>query len=744
MADDQVTVRITAETAGAMRGVEEVKEGFAGLAEAIRGPAELLGTFASRLREGLELAGITYAIDEFKEFGAEMAEIGERALNTGYLLGLTTRQVGELQSMFTRAGGNADEVQRALERLGLSVQQSLQDRTGAAATAFKNLGISLVEVGAHANDLPGLLQLIVERAAESANPLQCTAVLHELIGRGMDRLAPLLWAGAAGWDELKEGAQEYAAALEHNAAADSAERLNALKLDAQTLAHDGFGGLKSAIDAARGAEDYFVRSLDAAIRAAQGLNVELNPLAAAFYVVAKAVADVVAIVGAFIDAIRAALGMIDAFAIGINQLIHGIGKAIGALAGGDWSGIGKAFDEGFEHSAPRAKAVLDGVKANVDAIIAHLKSLGEVQIFRTPVPGPPPAAGTRPIGTEKRGAGHAGEDDSDKELREEYERFSAAERLKLQEAEGDAAKILAIYDEWLAEVAQIYGRDSKQYLDLEREKLAAAQRFAAERLRVVEEEQRKEEEAYKHAAAESARAWSEAAREIGDELGTIVADVLDRTKTIAAAFRSLVDSLLKDFTKSLFSSLLGGSGGAGGGLSTLLFGSGGLSGLLGLGSGGLLGLLGSSLGSGGAAQQAADVAAMWGGGGAAEVLAGMGGAAAGSGGLFSAIGSMFSSLLGFLGFARGGIVPAASGGWVVPHFRGGGILSVLHQREMVLPAHISDGLQAMIANRGAGGGHTFNLNISAWDARSVMAAGPQIVAAINKATRNGSALYQRS
>jgi hypothetical protein len=750
MADEQINVKITAETAGATSGIQQVTQGFEGLAEAIRGPAELLGTFSSRLREGLELAGITYAIDKFREFGTEMAEIGERALNTGYALGLTTHQVGELQGMFTLAGGSADEAQRALERLGLSVQQALQDPTGTAATNFKNLGASLAEVKAHANDLPGLLRLVTELAAESANPLQRMAVLHELIGRGFDRLVPLMRVGGEGWDELKARAQDYAAALERNAAgeADSAERRNALRLDTQTLAHDGFGGLKSAIDAIRAVEDYFVRSLDDAIRASQGLRVELNPLAASFYVVAKAIAGVVAIVSAFVDAIRAALGMIEAFAIGINQVVHGIAKAIGAAVSGDWRGIGKAFGEGFEHSAPKAKAVLDGVKANIAAILANLESLGEVQIFRTPVPGPPPPAGTRAIGTEKPGGGRAGgrasKDDAEKEIREEYELFSAGERLKLQAAKSNADAIIRIYDEWLDETAAIYGRDSKEYLDLEREKLAAAQRATAERLRLLEEEQKKEEEAYKLAAEASAKSWREATRQISDQLGSLVADVLGRTKTIAAAFRALVDSLLKDFTKSLFSSLLGGSGGAGGGLANLRFGSQGLSGALGLGSGGLFGLVGAALGIGGAAQQAADVAALWGGGGEAAVLAGMGGAAAGSGGLFSAIGSMFSGLFAFLGFARGGIVPSARGGWVVPHFANGGVLSVLHQREMVLPAHISDGLQAMIAN--GGGGHTFN--ITAIDAGGVARLfanhGSALVAALNKATRNGATLYQRS
>jgi len=68
------------------------------------------------------------------------------------------------------------------------------------------------------------------------------------------------------------------------------------------------------------------------------------------------------------------------------------------------------------------------------------------------------------------------------------------------------------------------------------------------------------------------------------------------------------------------------------------------------------------------------------------------GAAAGGGGLFSWVG-------GLLGFARGGIVPSAAGGWALPNFAGAAP-ALLHAREMVLPADLSQGLQSMIASGG--------------------------------------------
>ena len=71
------------------------------------------------------------------------------------------------------------------------------------------------------------------------------------------------------------------------------------------------------------------------------------------------------------------------------------------------------------------------------------------------------------------------------------------------------------------------------------------------------------------------------------------------------------------------------------------------------------------------------------------------GAAGSSGGFFGFLGSLFA-------FAGGGIVPSAAGGWALPNFAGAKP-ALLHAREMVLPAAISEGLQQMIADGGGGG-----------------------------------------
>ena len=140
--------------------------------------------------------------------------------------------------------------------------------------------------------------------------------------------------------------------------------------------------------------------------------------------------------------------------------------------------------------------------------------------------------------------------------------------------------------------------------------------------------------------------------------------------------------------------------------------------------------------------------------GVGETVVGGGVAAgAGSAGLFGSggiFGGLFEGIGSLLAFQHGGIVPSAQGGWAVPSLGPGGVLAQLHSNEMVLPATISQGLQAMMAassstnGSGGGSGGSVIVNISAIDSQDVKrffhSNGNLLVAALNRATRNGSLL----
>lgn len=316
------------------------------------------------------------------------------------------------------------------------------------------------------------------------------------------------------------------------------------------------------------------------------------------------------------------------------------------------------------------------------------------------------------------------------------------------------------------EIAQLSDLlDQKWALDQDyyEKKLAAAANDVRARQQLTEQE----ELAYQkyltdkqkldaQAVQDSEKQWANLLQPVQRALDTSITGIILGTTTVQRALSNLARSIIAEFVDSTvknafgsLSKLLGGglAGDSGGGGSTaggsLVSGVGSLLG--GIFKGGLGALVGNPFQSGAGGVLGGSLAGLFGGSGDQDFAGAAGGAAAG-GGLFSGIGSMFTGLFGLLGFEHGGIVPSAAGGWSVPQLGPGGVLANLHSNEMVLPANISQGLQGAIAGGGLGGGHTFNIGISAMDAGGVsrlfMSNGSQLVSALNKALRNGSSLYQ--
>ncbi|HZU88506.1 MAG TPA: hypothetical protein VE993_04545 [Stellaceae bacterium] len=378
------------------------------------------------------------------------------------------------------------------------------------------------------------------------------------------------------------------------------------------------------------------------------------------------------------------------------------------------AGIGATPEQfsGLSAAAANAAAIYGEIRGIVSDVRTLFGAGG--RIVAVPViggPGEPSAApfefghgaGRHPG---RGGAGEAARDEE--EIREGAELFAAGERLKLALAKGNADQIAAIYNEWLAEVASIYGKDSTQYLNLEREKVEAAQRASEQRIRTLEEEYKKALELGMRQTEEMNRRQAEAQKKLDEEfkhfaapIERSISDALTNAvlsirqqgglrEVMLGIEKSLVGGMTSNLVKGLGDSLLKplftgivGQGGFLGGIGNLLFGTGQEATKI-----SLLSVIAANTG----------VIA----GATTTTAASTGTSAVGAG--FSAIGA-FSGIKSFFGwigsfFHQGGIVPSAAGGWALPSFAGA-TPAMLHSREMVLPADLSQGLQAMIRGGGA-------------------------------------------
>src|SRR6267143_2900112 len=219
-------------------------------------------------------------------------------------------------------------------------------------------------------------------------------------------------------------------------------------------------------------------------------------------------------------------------------------------------------------------------------------------------------------------------------------------------------------------------------------------------------------------AEENKKAWDNTVAPIERAIDRSVTGIILGTTTVQKALANLAQSIVAEFVNSAVKGVFGQIG-------ALLGGS---------AVGGDQDFSGELTGAGEAVV----------GGGVAHGL--------GSTGLFGSggIGGLFEGISSLFVFQRGGIVPSAQGGWAVPSLGPGGVFAQLPSNEMVLPANISQGLQAMLAGpsvangSGAGGGGSVIVNISAIDSQDVKrffhSNGALLVDALNRATRNGSLL----
>jgi hypothetical protein len=351
----------------------------------------------------------------------------------------------------------------------------------------------------------------------------------------------------------------------------------------------------------------------------------------------------------------------------------------------------------------------------------------------------------------------------------EYAAYAKANQEKIASLSSFQAQTDQIYNTIAAAAEATYGRDEQHYIKAIADKEAADIHFQTEQMRLQNETDSHLQaviDAHKRAAEAATQPWSEAFNQMGSEIESTIGTAIKaafmpmkpeywyssvqgphgqpltqahRISPVGQELGGLGMSLLGDVGKafqstlmsSLAKSIFPGSSSFGEGLAKMI-GVGTPGGLFGTGlgavqgvdqaataatfasstavfasavgtfaaaagtsaAGGGLGSLGTAASAGGLLSKIPFIGSLFGGGGAAL-----------GGGESAALLSVLSSGGIIPSFASGGLVYSAQAGWSVGSHGGGGVPALLHSKEMVLPAHISEGLQEMISSGGGGGAH---------------------------------------
>src|SRR5574343_216186 len=154
----------------------------------------------------------------------EMVELGDKT-------GLTVTQIQELNYIGEQTGTSLDTVTGSLAKLVRNMA-SAQGGTGAAADAFKTLGVATTDANGNLLDSQAVFGNVLDALGGVANETERDALAMAIFGKSAQELNPLIDLGADGMKNMADEAHKLGAIMSEdavNAAADLNDKLAGLK-----------------------------------------------------------------------------------------------------------------------------------------------------------------------------------------------------------------------------------------------------------------------------------------------------------------------------------------------------------------------------------------------------------------------------------------------------------------------------------------------------------------------------------
>jgi hypothetical protein len=204
---NELLVRIDASTEGLRREMaraeQSVNQTSGGIQKALNRIDSSVGSLIGSFR----------ALVPALSIGA-VAAIGKSALDAAGGIGEMAEQVGlttdELQSYefaAVQAGVKSEELQTAFQRLRKSIGDAAEGSTQ-QIKAFEKLGIGVLDANGKVRSSSEVFRDLAKAYTQAEDKAQFFANAQDVLGRGAQKLAPLLAGGAEGVDKFVESAQK--------------------------------------------------------------------------------------------------------------------------------------------------------------------------------------------------------------------------------------------------------------------------------------------------------------------------------------------------------------------------------------------------------------------------------------------------------------------------------------------------------------------------------------------------------
>lgn len=657
------------------------------------------------------------------EHGAEsFGKWAEQVKAASMATGLSIPQYSALQGALVLTGNTAESADAALRMLATNMEKAAANPASRAAKAFQALGISLNEV--KHSDVQSMLLRIADANQRFADGANKAAADEALMGRSLEHLGTVLDGGSAKIKELETSAKQTGLTLTNETDQSLITTNEAIEKLAHAIRGDAiqaFVDWGPAIIKITELLGYVGKAASVAANAiSTAASVIMHPLAA-FEAAGKLYAEGMGLgPGPATHPGAADITLPDVVvhpkpqvpAFDVPKPPHPKG-----------AGAGPAHEYQDVLAQTREEISLLQRRYQLQSELASAQFEGQRISART-------QQADRNISPEQR-------------AQLDYQAYKAAGEQKLAALQTFQTAQDAAYEKLIAEALKVYGQDRAQYARAVGEKEAADQEFLVKHQEIINQINAHAEEivtAHAQAVKQVIDQWGEAFDKMGEQVETSIGEAIKSAiepmkpqywysslqgphgQPLIQAHRinpamqiagQLGENLLGDVGKQLQTSIMSSLAKSIFGAGTESFGQ-GIAKMIGIGTPG--GLFGTGLGAVSQASTQATFAASVGtfaaavgtfaaaagtsaASSATSAVGGIGSAAGAAGG----IGSLFSTIGSFFGFSSGGIVPSAAGGWALGHFPGA-TPALLHANEMVLPEHLSTGIQGMINRGGANGG----------------------------------------
>ena len=161
----------------------------------------------------LEIAGITVGIDAFKEWISGASEAAEKIERLSAILGASTNEIQQIQSVAKLTGTDFDQMAHQLERLQLGLAKS-ESAAAPARAALAALGIEADKF--RQLPIPEQLDALAAAFSRFADGPTKTAAAVALLGKAGADMIPYLDRGRAAINEMEEAAEKAGAVLSQN------------------------------------------------------------------------------------------------------------------------------------------------------------------------------------------------------------------------------------------------------------------------------------------------------------------------------------------------------------------------------------------------------------------------------------------------------------------------------------------------------------------------------------------------